>query len=101
MVVQYQGEQKGIPTTFTIKIIKDNTLKKGSHYQMLLGIGNTLLPIYKTSFHKSLSQCVNEMYLFRKYNHIVLNAASEEVMDTYIPIDSIKYHNFKSTLFLA
>lgn len=101
MVVQYQGEQKGIPTTFTIKIIKDNTLKKGSYYQMLLGIGNTLLPIYKTSFHKSLSQCVNEMYLFSKFNHIVLNAASEGVMDTYIPIDSIKYHNYKSALFVA
>ena len=101
MVVQYQGQQKGIPTKFTVRISKNNILKNGSKYQMDLLVGEKKLPTFKTLNHKSLSDCLKEMYLFRKFNNIELEASSEKVAATFIPSDSILYNNYKQTLFMA
>ncbi|WP_367768360.1 hypothetical protein AB3G33_08850 [Flavobacterium sp. WC2421] len=101
MVVQYQGQQKGIPTKFTVRINRNNILKNGSKYRMDLLVGEKQLPSFKTLNHKSLSDCLKEMYLFRKFNNIELEASSEKVEPTFIPSDSILYNNYKQTLFMA
>ena len=99
MVVQYQGQQKGIPTKFTVRISRNNILKNGSKYRMDLLVGDKQLPTFKTLTHKSLSDCLKEMYLFRKFNNIEFDASSENVKDKLIPSDLYNYH--KQTLFMA
>lgn len=101
MVVQYQGQQKGIPTKFTVRISQNNILKNGSKYRMDLLVGDRQLPTFKTLNHKSLSDCLKEIYLFRKFNNIEFEASSEKVAPNFIPSDSILYNNYKQALFMA
>lgn len=54
MVIEYQGEQNGIPTKFTIKIIGNNLSKTSSNYQIDLLVGDKQLPTFKTLIHKRL-----------------------------------------------
>jgi hypothetical protein len=101
MLVHYQGDQNGIPTTFTLRIIGNNISKTSSNYQMDLLVGDKQLPTFKTLIHKRLSNCLKEIYLFRKYNGIKFDASSEKVAPNLIPYDLILYNYHKNTLFLA
>ena len=65
MVVQYQGQQNGIQTTFTLRIIGNNLSKSSSNYQVDLLAGDKQLPIFTSLIHQSLSNCLKEIYLFR------------------------------------
>jgi len=85
MVVQYQGEQNGIPTTFTLRIIGNNLSKSSSNYQIDLLVGDKQLPIFTTLIHQSLSNCLKEIYLFRKHNGIQFIAASDKVAAKLVP----------------
>ena len=100
MVVQYQGEQNGIPTTFTIKINGNNLSKSSSNYQIDLLVGDKQLPTFTTLIHQSLSNCLKEIYLFRKYNGIKFDAASEKVVPKLVPYDLVLYNNDKYALFM-
>jgi hypothetical protein len=40
MVVQYQGKQNGIPTTFTLRINGNNLSKSSSNYEIDLLVGD-------------------------------------------------------------
>jgi hypothetical protein len=101
MVVQYQGEQNGIPTTFTIKINGNNLSKSSSNYQVDLLVGDKQLPTFTTLIHQSLSNCLKEIYLFRKYNGIKFEASSEEVASKAVPYDLVLYNHNKHALFMA
>ena len=101
MVVQYKGEQNGIPTTFTLRIIGNNLSKSSSNYQVDLLVGDKQLPIFTTLIHLSLSNCLKEIYLFRKYNGINFDAASEVVDPKLVPYDLVLYNTFKHGLFMA
>jgi hypothetical protein len=101
MIVQYQGEQKGVPTTFTIRIIGNNLSKSSSNYQVDLLIGDKQLPTFTTAIHQSLSNCLKEIYLFRKHNHITFNATSEKVAPKLVPYDLVLYNYNKYALFMA
>ncbi|MFV8325518.1 hypothetical protein [Flavobacterium sp. ZS1P14] len=101
MVVQYQGEQDGIPTKFTIRIIGNNLSKTSSNYQIDLLVGDKQLPTFKTLIHKRLSNCLKEIYLFRKHNNISFDASSEKVAPKLVPYDLILYNYHKHTLFIA
>ncbi|PWA03873.1 hypothetical protein [Flavobacterium psychrotolerans] len=101
MVVQYQGEQNGIPTTFTLRIIGNNLSKSSSNYQMDLLVGDKKLPTFKTAIHKRLSNCLKEIYLFRKHNHIKFDASSEKVAPKLVPYDLMLYNYQKPVLFLS
>ena len=101
MEAQYQGKQNGIPTTFTIRIIGNNLSKTSSNYQIALLVGNNQLPIFKTYIHKSLSNCLKEIYLFRKHNNITFDASSEKVAPKLIPYDLVLYNYHKHSLFRA
>jgi hypothetical protein len=101
MVVQYHGEQNGIPTKFTIRIIGNNLSKTSSNYQIDLLIGDKQIPTFKTLIHKRMSNCLKEIYLFRKYNNIVFDASSEKVAPRLVPYDQILYDYHKHALFIA
>lgn len=101
MVAQYQGKQNGIPTTFTIRIIGNNLSKSSSNYQVDLLVGDKQLPIFTTSIHQSLSNCLKEIYLFRKHNNINFDASSEKVAPKLVPYDLALYNYHKNTLFMA
>jgi hypothetical protein len=101
MVVQYQGEQNGIPTTFTIKINGNNLSKSSSNYQIDLLVGDKQLPTFTTLIHQSLSNCLKEIYLFRKHNGIKFDASSEEVASKVVPYDLVLYNHNKHALFMV
>lgn len=100
MVVEYQGEQHGVPTKFTIKIIGNNISKTSSNFQVAFLVGDKQLPTFKTLIHKRLSNCLKEVYLFRKYNGIKLNASTEKVGPKVVPYDLILFNHHKPVLFL-
>jgi hypothetical protein len=101
MVVQYQGEQNGIPTTFTIKINGNNLSKSSSNYQVDLLVGDKQLPTFTTLIHQSLSNCLKEIYLFRKYNGINFDSSSEKVASKVVPYDLALYNHNKNALFMV
>lgn len=101
MVVQYQGEQNGIPTTFTIKINGNNLSRSSSNYQIDLLVGDKQLPTFTTLIHQSLSNCLKEIYLFKKYNNMKFDASSEKLASTVIPYDLVLYNHNKHALFMA
>ena len=74
MTLQYQGEQYGKSTTFTIRIIGNNLSKSSSNYQIDLLVGDKKLPTFTTGIHQSLSNCLKEIYLFRKHHGITFEA---------------------------
>lgn len=100
MVVQYQGKQNGVPTTFTIRIIGNNLSKSSSNYQVDLLVSNKQLPTFTTSIHQSLYNCLKEIYLFRKHNHIIFDATSETVSTQLVPYDLVLYNSNKKVLFM-
>jgi hypothetical protein len=101
MVVQYQGKQNGIPTTFKIRIIGNNLSKSSSNYQLDLLVGDKPLPFFTTSIHQSLYNCLKEIYLFRKHNHITFDASTEKVAPKLVPYDKVLYNFNKYILFMA
>ncbi len=101
MVVQYQGKQNGISKMFSIKIIGNNLSKSSSNYQLELLVGNNKIPLFTTFIHQSLSNCLKEIYLFRKHNHITFDASSEKIASNYVPYDLVLYNYQKSALFMA
>ncbi|MEO6174537.1 MAG: hypothetical protein ABIP27_05235 [Flavobacterium circumlabens] len=101
MVVQYKGEQYGKSTTFTIRIIGNNLSKSSSNYQIDLLVGDKQIPTFTTAIHQSLSNCLKEIYLFRKYNGIKFDAASEKIASKLVPYDQVLYNYNKYALFVA
>lgn len=101
MIVQYKGEQYGIPTTFTLRIIGNNLSKSSSNYQIDLLVGDKQLPTFTTLIHQSLSNCLKEIYLFRKYNGIKFDASSEKVAPKLVPYDLVLYNTHKHGLFMV
>jgi hypothetical protein len=101
MVVHYQGKQHGIPTTFTIRIIGNNLSKSSSNYQIDLLVGDKQLPTFTTSIHQSLSNCLKEIYLFRKHNGITFDASTEKIAPKLVPYDLVLYNYQKNALFMA
>ena len=101
MIVQYQGKQNEVPTTLTIRIIGTNLSKSSSNYQIDLLIGDKQLPTFTTSIHQSLSNCLKEIYLFRKHNNIEFDAASEKVAPKLVPYDLTLYNYHKNMLLMA
>jgi hypothetical protein len=101
MVVQYQGEHHGKETTFTIRIIGNNLSKSSSNYQIDLLEGDKQLPIFTTTIHQSLSNCLKEIYLFRKHNGIHFNPSSEKVGEKLVPYDLVLYNYNKHAIFAA
>ena len=101
MEVQYQGEQNGIPTTFTLKIIGNNLSKSSSNYQIDLLVGDKPLPFFTTLIHQSLYNCLKEIYLFRIHNHIVFNTSSEKVASKLVPYDQVLFNSNKYILFMS
>nr|WP_315251141.1 hypothetical protein [uncultured Flavobacterium sp.] len=101
MVVQYQGNQNGIPTTFTLRIIGNNLSKSSSNYQIDLLAEDKPLPIFTSSIHQSLSNCLKEIYLFRKHNNISFDVSSEKVAPKLVPYDLVLYNANKQGLFRA
>jgi len=101
MTLQYQGQQNGIPTKFSIRIIGNNISKTSSNFQMDFLIGDKQLPTYKTAIHKRLSNCLKEIYLFMKHNHITLDASSEKVATKIVPYNLALYNYHKPVLFLG
>ena len=83
MIVQYQGKQNGIPTTFTIRIIGNNLSKSSSNYQLDLLIGDKQIPTFTTLIHQSLSNCL------------------KEIISEYVPYDLVLYNYQKNFLFMA
>jgi hypothetical protein len=101
MVVKYQGKENGIPTTFTIRIIGNNLSKSSSNYQIDLLVGDKQIPTFTTLIHQSLSNCLKEIYLFRKYNKLTFDAASEKIVSEFVPYDLVLYNYNKNALFMA
>jgi len=101
MEIKYQGKQKGISTIFTIKIINNNISRTSSNYQVALYVGENKLPLFKSAIHKSLYNCLKEIYLFRKHNHIEFVTSSEKVDPNLAPYDLVLYNYHKDTLFVA
>lgn len=101
MIIEYQGEQNGIQTKFTIRIIGNNLSKTSSNYQIDFLVGDKQLPTFKTLIHKRLSNCLKEVYLFCKHNGIKFDAATEKVAPKLTIYDSILYNYHKHTLFMA
>lgn len=99
MVVQYQGKQNGISTQFTIRIIGNNLSKSSSNYQLDLLVGDKQLPTFTTAIHQSLSNCLKEIYLFRKHNRISFNASSEKIAPKLVPYDLVLFNYQKNILF--
>ena len=101
MVVQYQGKQNAIPTQFTLRIIGNNLSKSSSNYQIDLLVGEKQLPIFTTSIHQSLSNCLKEIYLFRKHNNITFDASTEKIASKLVPYDLVLFNYQKNALFMA
>ncbi|MEO7979066.1 hypothetical protein [Flavobacterium sp.] len=101
MVVQYQGKQNGVSTSFKIRIIGNNLSKSSSNYQIDLLVGNNQLPLFTSEIHQSLSNCLKEIYLFRKYNGIKFDASSEKIASLVVPYDKVLYDYNKYALFRA
>ena len=101
MVVQYQGKQNGIPATFTIRIIGNNLSKSSSNYQIDLLVGDKQIPTFTTLIHQSLSNCLKEIYLFRKHNGITFDASSEKIAPKLVPYDLVLFNYQKNALFMA
>ncbi len=101
MIVHYQGKKNGIPTTFTIRIIGNNLSKSSSNYQIDLLVGDKQLPTFTTAIHQSLSNCLKEIYLFRKHNHITFDASTEKIAPKLVPYDLVLYNYQKNALFMA
>jgi len=99
MVIQYKGKQNGNSTVFTIRIIGNNLSKSSSNYQIDLLVGDKQLPIFTTSIHQSLSNCLKEIYLFRKHNGITFDASSEKIASLVVPYDQVLYNYNKQALF--
>lgn len=99
MEIQYQGEQYGIPEKFTLRIIGNNLSKSSSNYQIDLLVGDNQLPAFTTLIHQSLSNCLKEIYLFRKYNGIKFDVASEKVATKLVLYDLVLYNTHKHGLF--
>lgn len=101
MVVQYKGEQNGIPTKFMIRIIGNNLSKSSSNYQIDLLAGDKQLPIFTSLIHQSLLNCLKEIYLFRKHNNIKFDASSETIASQLVPYDLVLYNTHKQGLFMV
>lgn len=104
MVVQYKGAKDGISTTLTLKIYGGNLSKSSSNYEVDLFIGEkgaNQVPYFTTAIHQSLSNCLKEIYLFTKHNHIVFEAASETTIGNLVPYDQVLYDFNKAALFLV
>lgn len=101
MIVQYKGEQYGIPKTFTLRIIGNNLSKSSSNYQIDLLVDDKQLPTFTTLIHQSLSNCLKEIYLFRKHNGISFDSSSEKVAPKLVPYDLVLYNTHKDGLFRA
>lgn len=104
MIVQYQGKKDGKPTTFILKINGGNLSKTSSNYELFLYIGKNganQVPLFATEIHQSLSNCLREIYLFRKHNHITFDAASENTVGDLVPYDQILFDFNKPALFVA
>jgi len=101
MTLQYQGEQYGKATVFTIRIIGNNLSKSSSNYQIDLLVGDKKLPTFTSEIHQSLSNCLREIYLFRKHNGIKFDESSEKITSLYVPYDKVLYNYNKFALFRA
>jgi len=101
MVVQYQGKQHGVPTAFTLRIIGNNLSKSSSNYQIDLLVGDKQIPTFTTFIHQSLSNCLKEIYLFRKHNGITFDAASEKINPKLVPYDLVLFNYQKNALFMV
>lgn len=104
MIVQYLGKKDGKSTLFTIKINGGNLSKTSSNYELFLYVGENganQVPIFTTEIHQSLSNCLREIYLFRKHNHITFDAVSEKIVGKLVPHDQIVYNFNKPVLFRA
>jgi hypothetical protein len=104
MVVQYKGMRNGIPTTFTIRLNGNNLSKSSSNYEVNLFIGEkgtNQLPFFTTSIHQSLYNCLKEIYLFTKHNHIKFDSSSEKTEAKSVPYDQVVFNFNKPILFLA
>lgn len=101
MVVQYQGKQNGIPATFTLRIIGNNLSKICSNYQIDLLVGDKQIPTFTTFIHQSLSNCLKEIYLFRKFNGMTFDASSEKIDPKLVPYDLVLFNYQKNALFMA
>ena len=104
MVVQYEGQQNGKPTIFTIRLNGSNLSKSSSNYEVNLFIGEKgtkQVPFFTTEIHQSLSNCLKEIYLFKKHNHIVFDASSEKVATNKVLYDTVLYNFNKPILFMA
>lgn len=98
MVVQYQGKQKGIETQFTIRINGNNLSKSSSNYQIDLLVGENQIPTFTSFIHQSMSNCLKEIYLFTKHNHITLDASTEKIASKLVPYDLTLYNYQKGIL---
>lgn len=104
MVVQYQGQQNGKPTTFTIRLNGNNLSKSSSNYEVNLFIGEkgtNQVPFFTTLIHQSLYNCLKEIYLFSKHNHIKFDGSSEKIAIKKVPYDAVLYNFNKPILFMA
>lgn len=101
MVVQYQGKQNGIPATFTLRIIGNNLSKSSSNYQIDLLVGDKQIPTFTTFIHQSLSNCLKEIYLFRKHNGMTFDSSSEKIEPKLVPYDLVLFNYQKKALFMA
>lgn len=101
MTLQYQGEQYEKATVFTIRIIGNNLSKSSSNYQIDLLVGDKKLPTFTSEIHQSLSNCLREIYLFRKHNGIKFDESSEKITSLYVPYDKVLYNYNKFALFRA
>jgi len=104
MIVQYNGIQNGVPTIFTLKLNGNNLSKSSSNYEVHLFIGEkgtNQLPFYTTLIHQSLYNCLKEIYLFTKYNHIKFDGFSEKIENKSVPYDQVLYNFNKPILFMA
>lgn len=104
MIVQYQGKKDGKVTTFTIRINGGNLSKTSSNYELFLYVGDKgaeQVPLFTTAIHQSLSNCLREIYLFRKHNHITFDAVTEKTIGELVPYDQVLYNFNKKALFAA
>lgn len=99
MTIHYHGSQYGLPKEFTLKIIGNNLSKSSSNYQAELFAGDKKIPIKTSEIHQSLSNCLKEIYLFRKHNGILFDEKSEQIDATLVPYDLVLFNHEKSALF--
>ncbi len=104
MIVQYLGQKDGKSTTLTIRINGGNLSKTSSNYELFLYVGENganQVPLFTTEIHQSLSNCLREIYLFRKHNHITFDAASEKIVGDLNPYDQVLYDFLKPSVLTA